>query len=183
MIPAPEAVFTIAPPPCFSISGISYFMHRKTPLRLMRIMRSHSSSLISAVAVIGCSTPALLKAKSSRPNTSIALSSAAFTSSARDTSHLTASARPPSSSICAPSPDCLLPKHRRSPRWRLHVRTPAPLRVRCRSLLRLQTRLCRNSMVLVHSHLAFYLTGSTVALPAPDVSSASKSPISRCEFD
>src|SRR6184192_2402013 len=67
-------------------------MHRKTPLRLIRTMRFHSSSVISAAAVIGCSTPALLTAKSSRPNASSALSSAAFTSSGRDTSHLTASA-------------------------------------------------------------------------------------------
>jgi len=45
--------------------------------------------------------PALLKAKSSRLNSSGALSSAAFTSSARDTSHPTANTRPPSSSIFA----------------------------------------------------------------------------------
>lgn len=58
----------ITPPPCFRRSGIWCFMHRKTPWRLMRMMRSHSSSVRSAVAVSGCSTPALLKAKSSRPN-------------------------------------------------------------------------------------------------------------------
>jgi len=57
LTPAPEAVFTIAPPPCLSISGISYFMHRNTPPRLIRMLRSHSSSVISEVAVIGFSTP------------------------------------------------------------------------------------------------------------------------------
>src|SRR5439155_23617112 len=31
MTPAPEEVFTIAPPPCLSMRGISYFMERKTP--------------------------------------------------------------------------------------------------------------------------------------------------------
>jgi hypothetical protein len=44
MIPAPDDVFTIAPPPCFRICGISYFMHRKTPRRSMSIIRFHSSS-------------------------------------------------------------------------------------------------------------------------------------------
>ena len=39
IMPAPEDVFTIAPPPCFSISGISYFMHRKTPRRSISMIR------------------------------------------------------------------------------------------------------------------------------------------------
>src|SRR3954463_14779358 len=69
-------------------------MHRNTPRRLMSTIRSQSFSARSAVAVIGCSTPALLKAKSRRPNVSTARSRAAFTSPARDTSHLTASAPP-----------------------------------------------------------------------------------------
>src|SRR3954463_2179217 len=74
-------------------------MHRNTPRRLIPTMRSHSPSVISAAAMIGCSTPALLKAKSRRPNASIVLSSATFTSAARDTSHRTVTARPPVSSI------------------------------------------------------------------------------------
>jgi hypothetical protein len=82
-----------------SLSEISCFMHRNTPLRLIPMMRFDYSSMISEVVVSGCSTPALLKAKSSCPKFSSAFSSAAFTSSARDTSHLMASARPPSSSI------------------------------------------------------------------------------------
>src|SRR4051794_12415317 len=101
MIPAPEDVLTIAPPPpCLRISGISCFMHRKTPRRLMSMIRFHSSSSYSAVGAgfLG-SMPALLKAKSNRPNASTVLARAAFTSSAPVTLHRTASARPPCSSI------------------------------------------------------------------------------------
>src|SRR6266404_1352398 len=100
MIPAPEEVLTIAPPPCLSIRGISYLMHRKTPRRSMLMIRSHSSSSTSAVGTnFFGSTPALLKATSSRPKASTVLCRAALTSSPRVTSHLTASARPPCSSI------------------------------------------------------------------------------------
>src|SRR5207244_2911845 len=75
MIPAPEEVLTIAPPPCLSIRGISYFMHRKTPRRSMLMIRSHSSSSTSAVGTTFFgSTPALLKATSSRPKASTVLS-------------------------------------------------------------------------------------------------------------
>src|SRR5437899_10374863 len=97
MTPAPEDVFTIAPPPCLRISGISCFMHRKTPRRLVSMIRFHSSSSYSAVGAgfLG-SMPALLNAKSSRPKV---LSKAALTSAARVTSHRTASARPPCASI------------------------------------------------------------------------------------
>src|SRR3954471_2000739 len=76
-------------------SSATTFMHRKTPRRSMSTIRSHASSVRSAAGVSGCSTPALLKAKSRRPNVSAVLSSAALTSSARETSHLTASARLP----------------------------------------------------------------------------------------
>jgi hypothetical protein len=48
MTPAPEEVFTMAPRPCWSIRGISYFMQRKTPRTLMAMIRSHSSSVMSA---------------------------------------------------------------------------------------------------------------------------------------
>src|SRR4051812_6719179 len=84
MTPAPDDVLTMAPPPDFSISGISCFMHRKTPRRSMSMIRFHSSSSYSAVGAgfLG-SIPALLKAASSRPKTSAVLSRAAFTSSPR----------------------------------------------------------------------------------------------------
>src|SRR5438034_4579268 len=86
--------------PLLEHQGISYFMHRKTPRRSMLMIRSHSSSSTSAVGTIFFgSTPALLKATSSRPKASTALSRADLTSSPRVTSHLTASGRPPCSSI------------------------------------------------------------------------------------
>src|SRR5947208_4192312 len=100
MIPAPEEVLTIAPPPCLSIRVISYFMHRNTPRRSMLMIRSHATPSTSAVGTnFFGSTPALLKATSSRPKASTVLSRAALTSSPRVTSHVTASARPPCSSI------------------------------------------------------------------------------------
>ena len=52
---------------------------RKTPRRLVSTTRSHSASVISAAGVPGCSTPALLKAISSRPNLSAALRRADWT--------------------------------------------------------------------------------------------------------
>src|SRR5439155_5260535 len=69
-------------------------MHRNTLRRFTQTIRSHSSSVRSAVPVIACSEPALLKAKSRRPSASTPLSRAALTSWARVTSHLTAR-RPP----------------------------------------------------------------------------------------
>src|SRR3954447_7234269 len=81
------------------MSGISCFMHRNTPRRLMSKIRSHSSSLTSAAGPTGCSTPALLNAMSSRPNASNVWSSAALTSWPLVTSHRTTSTRPPWSSI------------------------------------------------------------------------------------
>src|SRR5215207_9211194 len=92
--PAPEEVFTIAPPES-CMSGISCFMHRKTPVRLMSMIRCHSSVVRSAVGVWDCSTPALLNATSSRPKASTVRASAAWTSSSRVTSQVSASARPP----------------------------------------------------------------------------------------
>src|SRR4051812_23119172 len=75
-------------------------MHKKTLRRLVSMSRLHSSSSYSAVGVgfLG-STPALLKAKSSRPNVVATLAKAASTSSDRVTSQRTASACPPCSSI------------------------------------------------------------------------------------
>src|SRR3954466_13604855 len=100
MTPAPEEVFTIAPPPCASITGISYFMHRKTPRRSTPTIRSHSSSSTSAVGTsLFGSTPALLNAKSRPPNAPVACFSACCTSSARVTLQRTASDLPPASSI------------------------------------------------------------------------------------
>ena len=51
LTPAPDDVFTMTPPPARSMSGISCFMHRNTPRRLTSTIRSHSSSVISAIGV------------------------------------------------------------------------------------------------------------------------------------
>ena len=56
-----EAVTTIVPPPAFSMCGISYFMARKTPRRLVLLTRSHSSALYSCSG-FSMVMPALLKA-------------------------------------------------------------------------------------------------------------------------
>jgi hypothetical protein len=62
---------------------LSFAEREEIALAAMR--RSHSSSLISAAGLIGCSMPALLKAMSRRPNLSTAVCSAALMSSARVT--------------------------------------------------------------------------------------------------
>ena len=78
--------------PCLSIKGISCFMHRKTPRRSMSMIRSHSSSVTSAAGLMVYSIPALLNAKSSRPNFSMVALRARCMSSVRVTSQWTASA-------------------------------------------------------------------------------------------
>jgi hypothetical protein len=99
LTPAPDEVLTIAPPPCSTMSSSSCFMLRKAPRRLTATRRSHSSSVISAAGLIGCSMPALLMAMSRRPNLSAPGCRAALTSSPRATSQDTASDRAPACSI------------------------------------------------------------------------------------
>src|SRR6266699_4888073 len=48
--PTVELRLTMAPPPEASVAGISYFMPRNTPLRLVAMTRSNSSSLTSTHA-------------------------------------------------------------------------------------------------------------------------------------
>src|SRR5690242_16949410 len=93
--PAPDEVFTMAPPPRWSSNGISCFMHRNTPRRFTARTRSHSSSSRSASFPLVCSTPALLKATSSPPNSATTRSSAAFTEPESRTSMVMTRARPP----------------------------------------------------------------------------------------
>jgi hypothetical protein len=47
-----DELFTIAPRPCVSIWGISYFMHNHTPARLVRMTRSHSSAVVSTMGEV-----------------------------------------------------------------------------------------------------------------------------------
>src|SRR5258708_21282279 len=66
--PAIDAMFTIAPPPpSLSICRISYFRHSQTPLTLIFMVRSHSSSHCRITGAHTPSIPALLKATSTRP--------------------------------------------------------------------------------------------------------------------
>src|ERR1700732_2833334 len=60
--PTAEPLFTIAPPPRFSISGISYFMQSHTPVRLVAMTRCQSSSLVSVIPAFDPTKPALLNA-------------------------------------------------------------------------------------------------------------------------
>src|SRR3954470_4115898 len=94
-MPAPDEVFTTTPPPRRTICAISCFMHTKVPRRLMSRMRSHSSSSISCSGCALFSTPALLKAMSSRPNRSTTCATAASTCSGIETSHAITSTSPP----------------------------------------------------------------------------------------
>src|SRR5271157_1250770 len=87
--PVIEDIFTIAPPPpCLSICRISYFRQSQTPLRLMLMVRSQSSSDCSAMGIQFPSIPALLNATSKRPNFSTVFCTKAATSAARETSDL-----------------------------------------------------------------------------------------------
>ncbi len=71
--PVTDDIFTIAPPPpCRSICRISYLRQSHTPLRLMSIVRSQSSSDCRTMGTHTPSIPALLKATSRRPNFSTA---------------------------------------------------------------------------------------------------------------
>ena len=60
------------PPPPLIISGIAYFNPRNTPLRLMSMQRSQSSSG-SSVSFPHVTMPALLKRTSSLPYLSTAV--------------------------------------------------------------------------------------------------------------
>src|SRR4051812_29867750 len=95
--PAPDEVLTIEPPPCSSIAGISYFMHRNALRRSMSSSLDQSSSVVSTSMVGGCSIPALLNAASSRPSSWTVRSTAVLTSPEEVTSHVRATARPPCS--------------------------------------------------------------------------------------
>ena len=62
-----EELFIMTPPPCSSITGISYFMDNQTPLKLVSTTSSKTSSVVRISRAIMPPTPALLKAISNRP--------------------------------------------------------------------------------------------------------------------
>jgi hypothetical protein len=66
--PAVDDMFTIDPLLDASIAGISYFMHRNTPITFTRNADSNSATLSSASGFGDGLPPALLNAASKRPN-------------------------------------------------------------------------------------------------------------------
>src|SRR5699024_10632047 len=68
------------------MAGISCFIARKTPVRLTAMRRFQSSWPVSSSGVGGCSMPALLTAKSIRPNSSALEETAARTALASEPS-------------------------------------------------------------------------------------------------
>ena len=64
---AVDAVLTMAPWPCFSITGNTWRMPRNTPFRLTPITASNIASSYSCVGAILPSMPALLKKQSIEP--------------------------------------------------------------------------------------------------------------------
>ena len=65
--PATEAVLTMAPDFCFSMTGSTWRSPRNTPLTLTPITWSNTASSNSAVGATLPSMPALLKKQSMRP--------------------------------------------------------------------------------------------------------------------
>ncbi len=65
--PAVEAMFTIAPPPPRSMTGIWNFIPRNVPRMLVAMPRSNSSASMSASGAGSGPSVALLNAASSRP--------------------------------------------------------------------------------------------------------------------
>src|SRR5262244_223509 len=96
----------MAPPPCTSIWGISYFIHNQTPLRLTLMTRSKSSSVRSTNGAV-VPIPALLNAASRWPYTARVCWTIVATCSAWDTSVWTKQASPPAawiiSTVSSPS--------------------------------------------------------------------------------
>ena len=67
LIPATDAMFTIAPRPLASIAGIWNFIPRNVPRMLVAMPRSNSAMSISASGAGSGPSVALLNAASSRP--------------------------------------------------------------------------------------------------------------------
>ena len=96
----------MAPLPWPRIWPSSCFMQAHTPRRLIAVTRSKTSAGSSAASLGGTWTPALLKAKSSRPKVSTAALTMAATLSSSETSQRTPRTRWPAdvnSSVAVPS--------------------------------------------------------------------------------
>src|SRR6266851_5038905 len=94
--PATEDMLTMAPGlPCLSIWRISYLRHSQVPLRLMLMTESQSCSDCSIMGFHCPSMPALLKARSRRPNVSTVFWIRDWTSEDLETSDFTNRPSPP----------------------------------------------------------------------------------------
>src|SRR3954466_12869339 len=77
-MPDAEAMLTIAPPPCFSITGSTYLQPRNTLFRLKFTCASHTSSDIST-GPPAAEPPTLLTRMSRRPKCATQASTISFT--------------------------------------------------------------------------------------------------------
>ena len=91
---------TIEPPPASRIAGIAALVPRNTPLALMSITRSHSSSLVSST-LLTTPMPALLTSMSNFPKRLTAADTADPQADSSVTSSLTNTHSPPASLIAA----------------------------------------------------------------------------------
>ena len=57
--PAVDEILTMDPPPFCNMCRISYFIHSHAPLRLVSIVRSHSSSVSSVMGIPSVAETAL----------------------------------------------------------------------------------------------------------------------------
>src|SRR6266545_310651 len=113
-MPATEEMFTIEPPPAWRMTGMAYFVPRKTPLAFTAITRSHSAAVRSSIATRGMTIAALLIRMSSRPWRPVASLTAFFQSVSFVTSRCTYAASPPATRMEAstflPSASRMSPK-------------------------------------------------------------------------
>src|SRR5262245_54874808 len=98
--PATDAKLTIAPFPCFCMTGSTYLQPRKAVFRLCSICASQTSSLI-VTALPGAEPPTLLTRMSMRPNSPTQAATAASTSRASVMSTPRVRQVPPSLSMMA----------------------------------------------------------------------------------
>ena len=90
--PEIDAMFTTLPPPWRSMTGAQACVHRKGPVRLTAITRSHSAAVCSSIG-LNTATPALLTSASMRPKRAASAATAASTCAPIATSHSSASVR------------------------------------------------------------------------------------------
>ncbi len=88
----------MVPPPWSIISGATALEQSQGPLRLTRIVRSQSASVVSSTG-LAMWTPALLTRMSTRPSRSTVVRTSRSTSPVSETSAPMLTARPPAASM------------------------------------------------------------------------------------